>query len=256
MCRANNLTAERRAAGPTARRYDRPRAAAAGLVGTPILIARAAVLGPPLPRNRHLGREQFKKRGDYEPSHVGTKGARQQRAAKQHQVELLAELKAEAIAEQSGAPGPITMPRKVAEMSSHSMTASIPPAAPWRPERRSRDRDRRNRRTCRRRSAPARASETAKCSAGRAVSRCRLPIRHNVSPLYFAFSKGVTLRHYVFLERIFTPAHPSRTRATDVKSLSDPKVALVTAISCLTAAPTTMGTPMASASSTQRRTSL
>ena len=106
MCRANNLTAERRAVGPTARRYDRPRAAAAGLVGTPILTARAAVLGAPLPRNRHLGREQFKKRGDYELSHVGTKGARQQRAAKQHQVELLAELKAEAIAEQSGAPGP------------------------------------------------------------------------------------------------------------------------------------------------------
>src|SRR6185295_12173800 len=57
-------------------------------------------------------------------------------------------------------------------------------------------------------------------------------------------------------DRICTPAHSSITFAMQVKSDVAPNFAWVTASICRTADPTTIGTPIASASSTQRRTSL
>ncbi len=56
--------------------------------------------------------------------------------------------------------------------------------------------------------------------------------------------------------RISTPAHSSSTRAMLVKSLSAPYLAVVIASIWRTAAPATIGTPRASASSTHMRTSL
>src|ERR1700761_1302232 len=56
--------------------------------------------------------------------------------------------------------------------------------------------------------------------------------------------------------RISTPAHSSNTRAMLVKSLAAPYLAWVMASIWRTAAPATIGTPRASASSTHMRTSL
>src|SRR4051812_1690967 len=55
---------------------------------------------------------------------------------------------------------------------------------------------------------------------------------------------------------ISTPAHSSTTRAMLVKSELAPNLAWVTASICRIAAPATIGTPSASASSTHSRTSL
>src|SRR6202012_6181563 len=64
-------------------------------------------------------------------------------------------------------------------------------------------------------------------------------------------------RHDRFRQpRISTPAHSSRTFAMKVKSESAPNLALVIASIWRTEAPQTIGTPIASASSMQRRTSL
>src|SRR4029453_13366847 len=52
------------------------------------------------------------------------------------------------------------------------------------------------------------------------------------------------------------PAHSSSTFAIEVKSDEAPYLALVMASICRTTEPQTIGTPMASASSTQSRTSL
>src|SRR5690606_37390905 len=56
--------------------------------------------------------------------------------------------------------------------------------------------------------------------------------------------------------RMGTPPHVSSTLATCVKSASSPQSAVVSSSISRTADPTTMGTPMASDSSTHRRTSL
>ena len=93
--------------------------------------------------------------------------------------------------------------------------------------------------------APARLSATARPRPAVApVTSAHLPFNialHSLSATY---------------PRISTPAHSSSTFAIEVKSEDAPYLALVMASICRTAAPQTIGTPMASASSTQSRTSL
>lgn len=70
------------------------------------------------------------------------------------------------------------------------------------------------------------------------------------------FLLKLSVDHGADLPFTSTPAHSSTTRVMEVKSEVGPYLAWVTASIWRTAAPATMGTPMASASSMQRRTSL